>query len=509
MASMAETCSIDSQQRSLFDDKAHEIDAAGSLLSLLEVTLSAICSLLKRKDDAEHLKKTLTATSKYFMATINSRTTPPGEKLANLKQFAKEIVRIVIVERGLIAKGSDATAASEAPCRRVVDLRPDALADLQPIRLVALQGLAEVDRQSGRSVPDGSRGNGSSGDGVGPDGLGTDISGPDRPDSVGAGFGASDGGGLSSAVDPTAIVAAAPPPPQSFDGFTALFPAAIRFRIERVTSFFQRYNPSLARDLARPFLLSRQFSDRLGAVVTGIIVPRMVASRSISVLETSRKWAGVDVARFWEIIDGNDRLKRGIVASWAAAWDDCRQRKVVREEGGVRKTVLVASPLLQQVRDGVAPEDGEYLVPVIRNGEIDLFASMLYDFDLDRLEYTWTRLRQLYEQELDRRAYQDKARTGAFRDSILNAFEMVPDRSGDFLALLCYFCFPNIDLAFLDRFTHNKGSTVDERRQRIPYLMQFLAGPGVEGARRLEELRRREREQAQAEPQAQARAREA
>ena len=458
MTSIARSLPVGSAQEALYADMVRGIQAAQGISALLEATLAAICSLLKRKDDAEHLTKTLAATSKYFLTIMGSAATPAGEKLDNLRKFAKEIVWIVIVERAFIARPSVEASAPETPRRRVVDTRPDALASHEPVRLVALEGLAEVD--------------------AGP--------GPDEG-----------GDGLADGHIPTVVVTVDPPPPCGFDGFTALFPAAVRYRVEHVAAFFQRYNPGLERGLVRPFLLSGPFAERLGAVVTAIIVPQMIATnRNLAMLESSHQWAGVDAAGFWEIVDRNERARTGILGSWIAAWDGCRQRKAVRQVGGIRKEVLTASPLLLQIRERLAPQGGEYVVPAIRNGEIDLFAAMLYDFDLDRLEYTWTRLRQLYEQELDRRAYQDKARVGAFRDSILDAFEMVPDRCGDFLALLCYFCFPNIDLAFLDRFTHNKGSTAEERRHRVPYLMQFLAGHGVAEARRREGVQRRNREEA-------------
>lgn len=442
-------------QHALFEEKAAQIDAVNGILSLIEVSRTVICDLLKRSEDEPHREKTLAAVQKYMMVTMNAPGTPMGEKLGNLKMFAKETVRIVLAERPLIAKPSPQGCDQ---VRRRIDTEPDALAGLQPTKILALQALGEAD-----------------------DAPGPVIGGGDT---------------LTDVVRPTAIVVVSPAPPKKFHHFKDLFPAAICYKVERATCFFQRYNPEIDRGLPRPFLLSKAFAERLFGVINEIIVPGMLSgSRNIAMLETMQQWAGVSTAEFWEIIDRDERAKTGIVTAWAAAWEGCRQRRETRvARDGTKSAVLVASPILLKIRERLAPTRGDFTIPPIRNDEITLFASMLYELDLDRMEYTWNRLRQLYEQELDRRHYQDKAREGALRDSILNAFEIVPDLTGDFLALLCYFCFDNFDLALVDRFTHNKGSTVEQRQKRIPYLMSFLSGEGVPEAFRREQLARAERD---------------
>ena len=103
-----------------------------------------------------------------------------------------------------------------------------------------------------------------------------------------------------------------------------------------------------------------------------------------------------------------------------------------------------------------------------------MFASLPFEFEHKLLERYWIRLRQIYEQEMDRRWYQDKAREGALRDSLLSAFMSFPDQVGEFLALLCYYNFPNIDLFFLERFTHNRGSNDAHRQEMVPYMMRFI-----------------------------------
>ncbi len=465
---------LDPVQNALFEAKAAQIDAVGGILSLIDASRVAISDLLQRKEDEPHREKTLAAVQRYMMATMNAPGTPMADKLANLKLFAKETVKIVLLERPLIAKAS---ADAAAQVRRQIDLEPGALAGQQPTGILALEALGGDGGPLGGGDGPGGPSGGPSG---GNDALRALISGDN----------------LSDVVKPTTIIVVSPAPPQKFTDFRSLFPAAICYRVETATCFFQRYNPEIDRGLPRPFLLSKAFADRLFRVITEIIVPSMVAgSRNIAMLETMQNWVGVSTAEFWDVIERDERAKTGILAAWAAAWESCRQRREARiAKDGTKSTVLVASPILLKIREMLAPTKGDFTIPPIRNDEITLFASMLFELDLEKMEYTWNRLRQLYEQELDRRQYQDKAREGALRDSILSAFDVVPDLTGDFLALLCYFCFDNFDLNLVERFTHNKGSTAEQRQKRIPYLMSFLSGEGVPEALRREQVARAERD---------------
>jgi hypothetical protein len=97
---------------------------------------------------------------------------------------------------------------------------------------------------------------------------------------------------------------------------------------------------------------------------------------------------------------------------------------------------------------------------------------------------------------MDRRSYQDKAREGALRDSLLEVFDRLSDRAGEFLVMLAYFAFPNIDVAFLEKFTHNKGRNHADREERVPYLMRFLNQDGVAEVKLRESNLRRAREEA-------------
>ena len=175
-----------------------------------------------------------------------------------------------------------------------------------------------------------------------------------------------------------------------------------------------------------------------------------------------------------------------VKVAWEAAWDQCRQRRIEKN----KKTVLVADPVLNEVRALLDPVGDEYSMPVIRNPELDLFCALAFSINPIDLEHHWEKLRQIYEQEMETRVYQERAREGALRDTILAAFDAVPDLTGDFLAILCYFCFPNFDLHFLDRFTHNKGQSIQTRQARIPYLMYFLSDSRMPSVKVKEDLER-------------------
>jgi len=230
-------------------------------------------------------------------------------------------------------------------------------------------------------------------------------------------------------------------------------------------------------------------------VVTTYVLPQLMRSRALRILEAKHPWTTIDTDAFWDTIE-RDGTRATLMSAWHDAWTTFRQRRVLVKQGrsDPGREVLRAVPELQDIRGLLASDD--YLIPRVSNRELDLFASLL-DPEYDRavLENAWTRLRQLYEQEMDRRVYQDKARYGAFRDSLLRCFDDLPDRTAEFLAVLSYYSFPRLTLTFLEDFTRNKGSNVEERRLRIPYLLWFLEHEQVPQIKALE--RQREDEEAQ------------
>ena len=434
-----------------------QIDAANTIIALLDAARGAVAILLRRVSDTPHRDKTLAVITRYFEAIVEAPQPTSVEKLVRLKVFCREIVAIVIAERPLIAARAQAAEAAKGsaldPNRRLVDTSPETLAGQKPKRMDEIGTLAE-------------------------EGIGSNLAHEviteraerivNRDDEL-----------IIPATDQTVVVEAPLGPPYVCTGFDDLFSEAMCYQVSRATRFFQRSNPNVQRRLTRPFLLAPAFGHRLEAVVRDIIVPMMrKATRNIDVIANSRQWSGTNVVEFWEFVEASERFLTPIQGAWKAAWDQCRQRKRDRP-GADGKAVLVADPILRDIRRQLAPAPSEYTIPTLRNAEIDILWGLGFDFDPDEMDRHWGRLRQLYEQEMDTRVYQDKARDGALRDSILHAFDKLPEKVGEFIVMLSYFCFPNMDLYFLDRLTHNKGLTVESRRKAIPYLMQFLEAPDI------------------------------
>jgi len=273
------------------------------------------------------------------------------------------------------------------------------------------------------------------------------------------------------ATEPTRIITVPPPTPEQQGGFELLLSAALKYKVGQTVTFYQRWNPRVFRKMPQPFLLSTVFGAALDKVIDEMIVPAMLESRTVRHVGTLYRWGEIDSVKFWNVVaEGghSDALKK----AWHAVWDDIRPQLV---EKGNRK-LLRAGPQLVRLRKMLASD--QYALPEIRSREIDLLASFIEpDCSREDLEHVWTKLRQIYEQELDRRFYQDKARTGALRDSLLDCFVPFSPRTGEFLALLCYRNFPYLTLGFLIAFTLNHGSDLKARQKRIPFLSWFLELP--------------------------------
>lgn len=435
------------------------VDSAASISALQELVQTVVVSMLRRGEDSSLRDRTLATISAYFLHMRGVEGLTPRDRLAHLRSFAKQTVQIVFDERPV---------SVEAQARLAPLLPPPAPAAETPRR-----------RATDQDQPD----------------TGKTAATPPAAAPV---IDLTDFKlGVTDVEKPTSIHIPATPEAEKFATFRELFAAALRYRLCSLTRFFQRRNDEAGRSLVRPFLLSEEFETRFMQVVDTIIVPKMFTmSRNLIALETSRKWDEVSSAVFWAVIGENDKTRIAVIGAWEEAWTSCRQHEVRRKgENGETRKVLVATPELKKIREMLTPSDSRaYDMPPVRNREIDFFIAMLTDFDLTRLEYCFTKLRQMYEQELDRRWYQDRARSGALRDSLLEAIDAFPDRTGDFLALVCYYCFPNTDLVFLEKFTHNKGSDHATRVQRLPYLMRFLANEEVPGVRAQEVRERAERE---------------
>jgi hypothetical protein len=295
---------------------------------------------------------------------------------------------------------------------------------------------------------------------------------------------------------PTPIVVIWPPPAAPMDGFERIFSASIKRRLRLITTFFQRHNPECRRDVPVPFLQSPAFAAALEEVVDRFILPSMMRSRGVRTMELRQRWQGIDEDGFWHLME-QDISKQIILAAWETGWHVYRQEVVFLRDAEALgwKAMYRATPEFEAMEKALVRP--EYFIPQLTNREIDLFTSLLEPiYGRASLENAWTRLRQFYEQELDRRSYQDQARDGALRDTLLDCFNFFPDRVGELLALLCYFNFPHLTISYLEHFTHTKGKTKEERERRIPYMMMFLDDDRVKRTKLAEEVAAREAEKA-------------
>ncbi len=281
----------------------------------------------------------------------------------------------------------------------------------------------------------------------------------------------------SPAADaPTRIILVPPPHPEKHEDFPSLLAAALRYRVGVITSYFQRWNPRVSRVMPLPFLLAVPFGERLNRLMDEVIAPAMLDSRPVRVLATRHVWNQMESKDFWTFAEQQGHMDC-LRLAWQDAWNRLRPHLMTR----AGHQVLKSHPALADLRARLASED--YALPRIGNREIDLLSSFLDPaYARTPLEQAWTKLRQTYEQELDRRVYQDQARAGALRDSLLACFQPFTNPTAEFLAMLCYWNFPHLTLSFLTAFTHNHGTNREQRLRRIPYLMWYLDRPEAEQA---------------------------
>ncbi|MGE5504123.1 MAG: bacteriohemerythrin [Actinomycetota bacterium] len=263
-----------------------------------------------------------------------------------------------------------------------------------------------------------------------------------------------------------------PEPAGGFDSFDKLCVAAIWRRMDKVLVFFQRHNPALARELPPFFLSSPEFAEKFRDAVAKLIFPTIWESRQLRMLATSFDWAGEDTDGFWEHV--TRPLQDSILGGWNAAWDNLRLVEVKKPDG---KRVMQVKEEMKALRQMLAPSTPEaYDLPRIGNREIETFRSLL-DPANDwwvRLNDTWRLCHDLYEQEKDPRVFQQRAREGALRDSLLEVLHKLPPEWGDFLVLTLHRVFPRVSSMFLESFVANFGTTDEKREAHMPYTMRYL-----------------------------------
>jgi hemerythrin-like metal-binding protein len=294
----------------------------------------------------------------------------------------------------------------------------------------------------------------------------------------------------------TIVIPELPPPQADFADFDALCEAAIWDRINRVLVFFHRHNSALDRELPPIFICSPEFAEKFRVVVDRFIFPVIRDSRQVKLLSTNFDWSSIDIKSFWDHI--TPLLKQAILFSWNEAWDALRLVPAKKADG---TGVLQITEQTKQLREMLQPsEPGAYDLPRVGNRDIETFKSFL-DTSTDwwpQLNSAWDICYDIYEQEKDPRIFQQKAREGALRDNLLAAFEKLPEKWGDFIALLCHRAFPRVSTLFLEKFTTNFGPNAAAREPYVPYTMHYLNQARQHPEMRARELREEETWQAQA-----------
>jgi len=263
-----------------------------------------------------------------------------------------------------------------------------------------------------------------------------------------------------------------PPPESGFTDFDKICEAAIHRRIDKVLLSFQRSNPDIIRELPHNFMQSKEFAWKFHEVVSKLISPSIMNSRQIRALAGNFDLSKMDTENFWRHLTGV--VKEAIKDSWAESWD---QFKLIesRKSGDVK--VMLVKDRTKILRSMLqASNDVDYDLPKIGNREIEIFKSLLdpYNDWWLRLNKIWSIIHDVYEQEKDPRVFQQKAREGALRDSLLDAFDHIPELWGDFLILACHYVFPRISTQFLESFATNFGRNEKAREAYIPYTLHYL-----------------------------------
>lgn len=286
-----------------------------------------------------------------------------------------------------------------------------------------------------------------------------------------------------------------PPARRGFPTFEALCAEAVARRIEEVLVIFHKVNPVVHRDLPRTFVLVPAFAPKLRQAVGRLIHPELMKSRLLRQMEAACDWRSLDGDSFWENVD--NALAGDLLERWNLAWEELKLVERRKEDGSRVFQVKEGTKVLREMLQPDSPAD--YDLPRIGNLEIDTLKSL---FDPTRdlagaLQAAWQRCHDLYEQEMEPRVFQQKAREGALRDYLLLAHQQYAGHWGELLTLTAHHVFGRVTTYFLERFSTNLGRNEQERAEHMPYLMRYL-----HQLRDRPDIRRREREE-EAEWQAQ------
>lgn len=217
-----------------------------------------------------------------------------------------------------------------------------------------------------------------------------------------------------------------------------------------------------------PFLMHPAFGSVLDRVVRRHVLPEMRNSRHIKTLGDSFNMQDGGRTALLRILTGGE-INNPILHTWDRRWGDLVPRRL--PDKTAKSLAPDARAAWQEFsRNG---ETHGYIAPT--PGDIELFLT-LPRYDLNQLRSAWRAIGQFYRQEFTPGKHQEQARDGAMRDALFKweGREGMPPHAMEWLAIKACASFPLLNLAWLERFSTNKGKTREERERAIPFIMQVI-----------------------------------
>lgn len=251
--------------------------------------------------------------------------------------------------------------------------------------------------------------------------------------------------------------------------FAETFDDVVCGYLEQVLGVLRVEQPGALR---LPFIAHPAFAAAIDQVARAHVLPAMRDTRHIKTLADSLNIKDGGRKELIRILTAGE-INNPILHTWDRRWEDLAPR---RRPGKPFKP-LPAAKATWTAFARHAEENG-YIAPTM--DQLDLLLT-LPRYDLGRLRAAWREIEQLYHQEFRPGAHQIQAREGALRDALFKweGREGMPGHALEWLAIKASASFPLLNLAWLDRFSTNKGKTQEERERAIPFLMQVLKENGV------------------------------
>ena len=217
-------------------------------------------------------------------------------------------------------------------------------------------------------------------------------------------------------------------------------------------------------DILTPFIMAHKFGPCYEKVLRDYVLPTMRATKKIKALGKKYDWAKEGPGKIIEIIQGKDDANNPILHQWDMRWES-----FIRERAGSKIKELKPEDDPWKVFIEHAQKHG-YAPP--NEGDVQVLKDVIR-WKSDDIIQGWSEINQMYEQEFRPKSKWDKARPGAFRDTIIKWIDRLPLHTGDLLAIRCHFDYQKVDRLFLRTLIQTLGGTEKERYRKAPVLLQF------------------------------------